>query len=947
MADIGKGGLFDDLTAGQKTKPDIFADLVPKAGAAPANPNAAPAPRRSLSDRMISDVADPTRAAAHQVMEDIRQGPKSKRHNQLGDLLAVPGAAAGGAFNAAARPLAELGAKLPMPGQAEPAGFMQSKVGPAPTQEEKVRTLQNALLTAAQGVGGEGNALEKAGGIPRPPPAPERPISAESPLPRPKIQDPITPRTSRRELAARSELPRDPTTEKPLSTAGAISQGVREGGRNVRSAFAASTMSDAAKDTANIVRRSGGESSAIHAQTANKLLAYDKVIGRLPVAQQRAMVDYIEGVGEAPANPELKAGADAIADAYKSHKARIEYVLDEGERPNFLENYYSHMWQEKPSVVLAKMNQFARQGSGRSFKARSIPTMREGIEAGLTPRSENPIEVTMAYSSNMQRFLHTLDVRSSMMKQGLASWHVPGQQPEGYVPLNGILTKQAARGILNQDEDVATLPEKQLYAPEDAARIYNRSISQGFDQGGTKPFYETARKTSNAMTALKLGLSGYHATAETLHASFSDVARGIVAASKGQPIKAAERIGAGLTPATSGIRSAFKGAKLRDEIVKADGFDNLSPTAKAYVQSGGRVKMDSLYSATDRRTFYQAIKNKTFGMELKRAYEKLYEGNTLDKVKQAGSIAANVLQSTMGPLFEDYIPNLKAGAFAQRYGDWLDQHPQASRGQQEQFARQLTDSMDNRFGEMIQDNLFWHKQLKQTAQILMLAPGWKLGLLREFVGGALDIPKSVLGTFKGEGVTDKTAYLTAALATAAFYNGVATYLKTGTAPQGKDFQAYRTGGQNAFGEDERAALPGQQKDIYAQVEAFNQFVHSGDPSFEVQSWKDAANPALSSTSSLLNNSNYRGDPVYPGYGVEKEPGDHDLLAGSLEDDLMPITMGNFRKPPGSRLSLPEKLAGAKAAPFYTADPAGYKDWIAGKNQRRYDSAQHYQDQAAQ
>lgn len=1070
--------------------------------------------------------------AAEKLGADVRgqMTPEGQRHpfkntaQTVGDVndLAVeatPGMGAirkgiGEATNAAGRAYA--GAGNWVLGKIDPKAAAKAPITPEQGTQDV-----NRAMWAMGGEAGAGEAeAARAGRTPPPKPnagpvvdtaPPLKPVQAKSLRPPSWID------------AREAERP-PPAVEKPPTSLDAVRDTAAGAKKAVQSTFAASTMSDAAKDTAAIVRRSGGESNAIHAQTARKLLQYDKTIGRLPIAEQRQIVDYIEGVGgeaspekgfeksplkgmndrksgfrdphpgslgryadtlyretdprmaaamtpgthisdsmavphylsndpdlalgqgenrgvrleydakglngiahmekpgaraslangggefranfsnqrmghsalkavrvpkkavndlnyallnrslrtleeqgwrktevgseiewrkpgaapkQSAIRPELKEAADAVADSFKSYKKRIEYVLDENERPNFLENYYSHMWQEKPSVVADKMNSFSRQGSGRSFKARSIPTMRDGIEAGLTPKTENPIEVAMTYSGNMQRYLHTLDVQSAMTKDGLASMHTPGQQPEGWVPLEGIRTKEGGLAIQNADGEItARRPEKQLYAPEDAARIYNRSISRGFESGDTGPWWEAARKTSNGMTAMKLGLSAYHAVAETLHAHASDLSRGIVAGLRGKPLSAAKSIGSALTPGLSATKTALKGAALRREVLENDGFENLSKPAKAYIESGGRVKMDSLYSATSRRTFYQALKNKTFGLELNRAMEGIYKGPMLDRAKNVASLAANALQSAMGPLFEDYIPNLKAGAFQQRYSDWLDQNPGASRAQQEKFGRELSDHMDNRFGEMVYDNLFWHKQMKQTAQLLALAPGWDIGLLRELAGGVLDVPKSAKMLTKGQGVTDKTAYLVSLLAMGAYANGVMTYLKTGTAPKGRDFLAYRTGGQaqSASGAeqwDERGQVPGQQKDVYAQMDALMQLGLTGDATAELQDLKNKGAPWLDALSTVIGNNNWQGDPVIAGYGVTPQDGDKNLFGSAITDAFMPITLGQFKAQPGSNISGVEKLAGAKRAPKYLSDPDDYYSDLADRNTKRYDTAQRH------
>ncbi len=121
-------------------------------------------------------------------------------------------------------------------------------------------------------------------------------------------------------------------------------------------------------------------------------------------------------------------------------------VLKPDQVPNFITDYYSHLWKEKPTIVAEKLGTASKQGSGRSFKVRSIPTISDGIKAGLTPKFENPIEATMAYSQNMSRYVATHDMLNEMKGQGYVKWYSPGSKniPKGWVPLDGIMTKKVA-----------------------------------------------------------------------------------------------------------------------------------------------------------------------------------------------------------------------------------------------------------------------------------------------------------------------------------------------------------------------------------------------------------------------------------------------------------------------------------------------------------------------
>lgn len=929
--------------------------------------------RRNPLDAYLDDTIGGTmRGAGHQVAQDFREDNATlKKPPPLVDQFTHP-TAPGGQLRTPKELWDVAGAAMsPISGIADAvfarplAKGEQALLHESPELEQKREASDLGALNALGPEAGRA-------GLDRPLPAkpgapdPGRPITTDPVLPKPSVPKP--PRAPARTLAAARERLADPTLEKPGGTADAIRDAATGAKRAVQSTFGASTMSDAARDAAAIVRRSGGESAAFHAQTARKLMAYDKIVGRASIADQRGMVDYIEGSGKAPASPGLREAADAIKGAFKSYRDRIEYVLEPEERPNFIENYYAHMWKEKPSVVLDRMNQFYRQGSGRSFKARTIPTQADGIEAGLTPRTENPIENTMTYSSNMQRYLHTLDVRGAMIKDGLAKMAPVGTQPDGWVPLEGIMTKKGSMAIQNADKEIiARRPEEQLYAPAEAARVYNRAISLGLEKGDVGPWYRAARRVANGASQMVLGLSGYHFTAETAHAMFSEIARGVQATAKGDLGQAAKSFGSSATVVGPAINSAVKGGALRKMILNADGFDNLPPVAKAYIEAGGRVKMDKLYSSSSGRTAYQAGKydlvdaykaqkqvkgfsaktkavfdatlHGSTALEMQRFRQGIMHGTVLERANKVGSLLPNVLQSVMGPLFEDYIPNLKAGAFAQRYADWLSQNPEAGREAQEYFGRKLSDHVDNRFGEMVQDNLFLAQELKQTAQILALAPGWDIGLLRELAGGVLDVPKSAKMLATGKGITENTAYLVALLAGGAYLNGVATYLKTGKMPGLADLQSYPTGGQTPYGDDERASIPGQTKDVYAQINALSQFATTGDPEAEEQILKNKMDPAAAFGLDVGTNTNWHGDAIFKGPGAESQEGDKNLLGRDAMNRFAPLIFGSMKGTPGSNISPVERLLGVRPAPFPVANPQGYKDWLAEKNGKKYRAAQ--------
>jgi hypothetical protein len=717
--------------------------------------------------------------------------------------------------------------------------------------------------------------------------------------------------------------------------AGAASK-VEDGMKAVEKLFSPTTVSPSAGATERVIRRATGEASLANEKAAERLVQHNNTVSNMPVPQQRAMVDYIENRSNLPpgakmADPKAQAAADDIGKVYDDWRTRVQKVLPASATPKFIEDYYAHIWKEKPSVVGEKLGSASRQGSGRSFKQRTIPTISDGIKAGLTPKFENPIETTMAYSQNMARYVATHDMLGELKTQGYAKWYSPGSKnvPPDWVPLDGIMTKKTAPGRTNAAGQEIGRPIE-LYAPPAVARVFNNYISKGLEQGDNLPLWEGARQAANGLTMLKLGLSTFHLSTIANEAMISEMARGFRALSKTpgmiakgdikgagrEALTGAKAIGA--SPAAP-IHSAMRGLKMQRELLDKVMPDSMSKKVNdAFVRSGGQLRMDPFYRTRSSGSFFNAIEKGTMKRELKDAADKLYKGTPYENAKGAVDLAANVIQSTAAPLFEKYIPMVKRGAFSSEMTDYIKANPAATQAEIDKEAVLIADSIDNRFGELNQDNLFWQRWMKQVSQILLLSPTWNLGTVRDIGGGIKDAMGALPAIAKGEGVTRRTAYVAALAAQTALINGVATYMKTGQAPQGKDYMAYRTGGTNPTGSPERAMTPGYQKDAYAFGYDF--------PHHIIQESENKLNPALSTVAGLVTNKDYRGLPILRPEGVAPIPGEPGLMDFAL-DTLMPISVGQLSKgnKKGSNISPPERAMSIRPAPGYISDTQRMQD----------------------
>jgi len=309
------------------------------------------------------------------------------------------------------------------------------------------------------------------------------------------------------------------------------------------------------------------------------------------------------------------------------------------------------------------------------------------------------------------------------------------------------------------------------------------------------------------------------------------------------------------------------------------------------------------------------------------------------------------METVMAPLFDTAIPKLKNGAFYDTMHAWLEANPAAPHDRQLAAARQIWDSIDNRFGELVSDNIFWNNLLKQSAMLLMRSYSWNLGTVREIGGGVKDLANlGAHGLATGQAKvlraagqprraaqyapqgrasdhwTPRAAYVLALPLGVSTINAVYQYLKTGQAPQSvDDLVAGRTGGEQSlsiprargFGRSmqssapERVMVPGYQKDVFGWYE-------------------DATQEAINKVATgvrlpfdLVRNKDWRGLPI-----ADEEASTPEWLKaylGYVLEAMNPISIKQFKRGPaeGSNITRPELLMGLRPAPAFLANPEGH------------------------
>jgi len=623
--------------------------------------------------------------------------------------------------------------------------------------------------------------------------------------------------------------PRGPTPSGPAAPAAATRSVSQRAGQAIANAFSTpawraarakgATDKEAARanirEQVGLARQAKAQASAaledVRAAVAPHIPAFRDYIeqvhagGNPPKPPLMQMLDHIEGRGSLASGDPLLAVADKLKQQYE--KVRRDIELSIPDQKAFIDDYYRHIWEETTQAPAPGFGA-GKQGSGASLKQRKIPTIGEGIEQGLTPAILDPVENTLHYVAGMHDYLAFHRAR----EVGKSAGYIRTTPERGDVKLLG-----------------SGAPH---YAPPGYAKMWNNYYGRGFRQwsavGGV---YDKLLQAVNTVTAAKLGLSGFHAFTIAQETAVAGLAHALGRLKEGQLGAAMKEAGYSVSVLPKLREQYLRGKRLQEAYLDigtgGNNFDR--ELANLYAAGGGRaVSRGMEYSASGLSNYWEAFKRGALKMELATGLRNIgAKGGPIAyaPVRAAGMFAremSRLMQTVSAPLFDSVIPKIKFAAWADEMEAWMNKNPGATREEQLAQSRHLMDSMDDRFGEMVQDNLFWNPILKQTLNLLATSVGWEYGSLRAFATGGKDLARSggklLTGDIKGAGEALSTrarwllAFPAIMAAGAAVYQYLIKRQPVSDTPW-QDLNVPRTGGTTPEGAPERALLPGYQKDV--------------------------------------------------------------------------------------------------------------------------------------
>lgn len=482
--------------------------------------------------------------------------------------------------------------------------------------------------------------------------------------------------------------------------------------------------------------------------------------------------------------------------AAKGYRAWNEEIFRQDKEAGFTyepeDNYLAHIFEDGEKVQQYFTKKYgAKWGDPGFIKDRGFDLYSEALEAGYKPKYENPEDIMLARQHASDVAQMRIQTLADLERYGMAKAITKGPKgstptPEGFSP------------------DPWRAPNGELYWVDEQANAVLgnafKSKSLWSAQGLGGDTFRGAMYLKNALVPLKLFASGFH----PLHvvgidnaAMMTRASEGLLTGTKSPAAWLKEMTQAGLlykslyeNPKVGGrLLKVWQGKPVEGNLTSAD------RQALQYMFEGGFIpELSSQYRTKALDQFRDAVTRGHVG-------------------RAAWKAPFALMDAVQKPLFEVWIPSLKIASYTKDAAQALKMRPELL---DDPLARQvalrkIAKSVDNRYGEMAYNTLFWNKWVKDVSVGSTLSLGWNLGFIREYGGGLLDVGKVVGedGSVKGKIAKGDlhrpmfvAAYTTAALA----YGGLMTWAMSGKPPESlKDYVYPQTGEVDDKGNPKRVS----------------------------------------------------------------------------------------------------------------------------------------------
>lgn len=469
-------------------------------------------------------------------------------------------------------------------------------------------------------------------------------------------------------------------------------------------------------------------------------------------------------------------------------------------------------------------------------KPKVFDDIMTGIEFGLKPISNNPVDLALLKMAEMDRSIWAHGVIKELKDAGDVRFVRTTQKPPpGFVDLDAGRPYAEVYGAYDPATGARPLYGRWV-AKAPAAQIIDNYLSQSLYNSPTMgKAYQSLMFGANLLNQWQL-MSFFHAGFTTFETQIS----------------AGAQILKDVYGVLRGNRSLGDLGNTIKEFPKAstkfvrEGNRALSEWVNPSINVPDNVPIRQLAPNTPEAAIVAKaaeIAGGGFGMERR------WQTHWLDKFikevhggqKVKGALRSPVVFSEMmmKPVLEWLVPRQKAAVFGDMVGRLLEQNPGKTLQELRGPLRQAWNRVDSRLGQVRYDRLFMKESTKNWLQALVRAPGWTGGTIAEIGGSPLDAGRWIkewaqTGKIPAD-MPDRVAYTMSLLGTMTIANGITTlvYDRLADKPFLKgdnlwakvknmdpmDWFAFRTGDKHPDGREVRYLYPTYMKDLFAWYEA--------------------------------------------------------------------------------------------------------------------------------
>jgi diguanylate cyclase (GGDEF)-like protein len=162
------------------------------------------------------------------------------------------------------------------------------------------------------------------------------------------------------------------------------------------------------------------------------LSKYESTFSRMKPEEAYDFIDKME-TGAKQETPELEEIAKVLREHLDKGREEVQKI---GQLKEYIEDYFPHIWEhpdEAKGVITSVMSKKSFK-SGGFLKQRKYMTFKDGLDAGLTPVTDNPIEMTVRRLSEMNKYVMRVKMMDELKQSGLLKFVPASLDGDSYIP---------------------------------------------------------------------------------------------------------------------------------------------------------------------------------------------------------------------------------------------------------------------------------------------------------------------------------------------------------------------------------------------------------------------------------------------------------------------------------------------------------------------------------